>query len=56
MVKHTFICLRREELRTSLQQWLREGVNFKPSAVLCSEREAGGEMRASNAGEESARG
>lgn len=42
-------------MRTSPQQWLREGVNFKLSAVLCPEREAGGEMRASNAGKSKAR-
>lgn len=39
-------------MRTSPQQWLREGVNFKLSAELCPEREARGEMRASNAGED----
>lgn len=39
---------------TSPQQWLREGVNFKTCFAL--KRETSGEIRASNSGEESARG
>lgn len=42
-------------MRTSPQR-LHEGVNFKPSDVLCPIREADGEMSASSAGEERAPG
>lgn len=42
-------------MRTLPQHWLREGFNFKLSAALCPEREARGEVRASNAGERESR-
>lgn len=48
--KHTPAPSQRE-MRTPPQQWLHEGVHFKPSDVLCPARQADGEMSASNAGE-----
>lgn len=42
-------------MRTFPQHWLRERFDFKLSAALCPEREARGEVRASNAGERESR-